>query len=307
MAIKEAKFIWMDGEMVPWRDAKIHVLSHVVHYGSGVFEGIRSYEADRGPEIFRLTDHLKRLYNSAKIYRMEIPYSLEELKEATKELIKRNELKSAYIRPIVFRGYGTISPTGKGSPVQVAIIAFEFGRYLGEEEFKKGVDVMISSWRKFAPDTIPAMAKASGNYLNSSLVGLEAAEYGFKEGILLDNFGFLSEGSGENIFLVKDGVLFTPPVSASILVGITRDSIVKIARDLGFEVRFEFIPREMVYIADELFFVGTAAEVTPIRSVDRIPIGKGVAGEITLKIQRRFLDIVEGREEDRYGWLEYVY
>ncbi len=306
MPINEAKFIWMNGEFVNWWDAKIHILSHVIHYGSGVFEGIRCYKTDKGPQIFRLKDHLIRLKNSAKIYRMEIPFSVEELREATKELIRKNGLESAYIRPIVYRGYGTISPNPLGVPVEVSIIAFDFGRYLGDENVKKGIDVMVSSWSKFAPNTLPALAKASGNYLNSQLALMEVTTYGFKEAILLDYFGYISEGSGENIFLVKNGVLYTPPLSSSILEGITRDSIMKIAKELGIDVRIEFIPREALYVADEIFLVGTAAEVTPVVSVDKIKVRNGEVGEITRKIQKRYAEIVEGKEEDKYGWLDYV-
>lgn len=306
MPINEAKFIWMNGEFVNWWDAKIHILSHVIHYGSGVFEGIRCYKTDKGPQIFRLKDHLIRLKNSAKIYRMEIPFSVEELREAIKELIRKNSLESAYIRPIVYRGYGTISPNPLGVPVEVSIIAFDLGRYLGDENIKKGIDVMVSSWSKFAPNTLPALAKASGNYLNSQLALMEVITYGFKEAILLDYFGYVSEGSGENIFLVKNGVLYTPPLSSSILEGITRDSIMKIAKELGIEVRIEFIPREALYVADEIFLVGTAAEVTPVVSVDKIKIGNGEVGEITRLLQQKYSNIVEGKEEDKYGWLDYV-
>lgn len=306
MPIKEAKFIWMNGEFVNWWDAKIHILSHIIHYGSGVFEGIRCYKTDKGPEIFRLKDHLIRLKNSAKIYRMEIPFTVEELRESTKELIRRNNLESAYIRPIVYRGYGTIAPNPLGVPVEASIIAFDLGRYLGDENIKNGISVMVTSWRKFAPDTLPAMAKASGNYLNSQLALMEVITYGFNEAILLDYFGYISEGSGENIFLVKNEILYTPPLSSSILEGITRDSIIKLAKELGIEVRVEFLPREALYIADEIFLVGTAAEVTPVISVDKIPVGDGKIGKITRLLQEKYSNIVEGKEEDKYGWLDYV-
>jgi branched-chain amino acid aminotransferase len=305
MPIKEAKYIWMSGEFVPWWDAKIHVLSHVVQYGSGVFEGIRSYDTPKGPAIFRLKDHLKRLYNSAKIYRIEIPFSLEQLNNATKELLKKNELKNSYIRPIVYRGYGTIHPDGSEVKVEASIIAFDLGKFLGDKGVNEGIDVMVSSWRKIAPDTIPSFAKADGNYLNSQLAVMEAHSYGFNEAILLDNFGFVSEGSGENIFVVKDGVILTPPVSSSILEGITRDSVIKISRDLGIEVRYENMPRELLYVADEVFFSGTAAEVIPIRSVDNILVNNGKRGEITRLIQEKFFKIAAG-EEDTHNWLDYV-
>jgi branched-chain amino acid aminotransferase len=305
MAIKEAKYIWMNGEFVPWWEAKIHILSHVIHYGSGVFEGIRSYETERGTAIFRLTDHLKRLFNSAKIYRIDIPFSLEQLKEATKELLKRNELGNSYIRPVIYRGYGVIQPDGSEAPVEASIIAFELGKFLVGQDIKEGINVMVSSWRKFAPDTIPAFAKADGNYLNSQLALMEAHRYGFDEAILLDNFGFVSEGSGENIFVIKNGALFTSPLSASILEGITRDSVIQIAKDAGFDVKFELMPREMLYVADEMFLVGTAAEVTPVKSVDKISIGDGKIGKITQVVQEKFFRIVRGKE-DKYNWLEYA-
>ena len=305
MAIKEAKYIWMNGDFIPWWDAKIHILSHVVQYGSGVFEGIRSYDTSNGSAIFRLSDHLKRLYNSAKIYRIEIPFPFEQLHEATKELLRKNELKDSYIRPIVYRGYGTILPDGSDATVEASIIAFDLGKFLGDKDMNEGIDAMVSSWRKFAPDTIPSIAKADGNYLNSQLALMEAHRYGFNEAILLDNFGFVSEGSGENIFVVKNGVLFTPSVSSSILEGITRDSVIQIAKDASFDIRFELMPREMLYVADEIFLVGTAAEVTSVRTVDKILIGNGKVGEITKMIQEKFFRIVTG-EDDKYNWLEYV-
>lgn len=305
MAIKEAKYIWMNGDFIPWWDVKIHILSHVVQYGSGVFEGIRSYDTSNGSAIFRLNDHLKRLYNSAKIYRIEIPFPFEQLHEATKELLRKNELKDSYIRPIVYRGYGTILPDGSDATVEASIIAFDLGKFLGDKDMNEGIDAMVSSWRKFAPDTIPSIAKADGNYLNSQLALMEAHRYGFNEAILLDNFGFVSEGSGENIFVVKNGVFFTPSVSSSILEGITRDSVIQIAKDACFDIRFELMPREMLYVADEIFLVGTAAEVTSVRTVDKILIGNGKVGEITKMIQEKFFRIVTG-EDDKYNWLEYV-
>jgi branched-chain amino acid aminotransferase len=305
MAIKEAKYIWMNGDFIPWWDAKIHILSHVVQYGSGVFEGIRSYDTSNGSAIFRLNDHLKRLYNSAKIYRIEIPFPFEQLREATKELLRRNELGNSYIRPVVYRGYGVIQPDGSEAPIEASIIAFDLGKFLGSKDVKEGINVMVSSWRKFAPDTIPAAAKADGNYLNSQLALMEAHRYGFDEVLLLDNFGFVSEASGENIFVIKNDVLFTPPLSASILEGITRDSVIQIAKDAGFDIRFELMPREMLYVADEIFLVGTAAEVTPVRTVDKILIGNGKIGKIMQVIQEKFFKIVRG-EEDKYNWLEYV-
>lgn len=306
MPIKESKFIWMNGEFVNWWNAKIHVLSHVIHYGSGVFEGIRCYSTSKGPEIFRLRDHLLRLKNSAKMYRMDLPYSVEDLRQITKELIRINGLESAYIRPVVYRGYGTIHPDPSEVPVEVFIVAFDLGKFMGEDKFNKGIEVMVTSWRKFAPDTIPSLAKADGNYLNSQLAVMEAHRYGFSEAVLLDYFGYVSEGSGENIFLVKNSILYTPPTSSSILEGITRDSILKIANDLGITVKIEFIPREALYVADEIFLVGTAAEVTPVISVDKIKIGDGKVGKITRILQEKYLRIVEGIEEDKYDWLDYV-
>jgi len=306
MPIKESEFIWMNGEFVKWWDAKIHILSHVIHYGSGVFEGIRCYSTNNGPEIFRLKDHLLRLKNSAKMYRMEIPYDIEDLRKITKELIRKNKLESAYIRPIVYRGYGTIHPDPSEVPVEVSIIAFDLGKFMGEEKFNKGIEVMVTSWRKFAPDTIPSLAKADGNYLNSQLALMEAHKYGFSESILLDYFGYVSEASGENIFLIKNDILYTPPTSSSILEGITRDSIIKVAKNLGFEVKVEFIPREALYVADEIFLVGTAAEVTPVISVDKIKVGDGKVGKISRMLQEKYLKIVEGVEEDKFNWLDFV-
>lgn len=306
MPIKEAKFIWMNGEFVSWWNAKIHILSHVIHYGSGVFEGIRCYATGKGPEIFRLKDHLIRLKNSAKMYRIELPFSIEDLRKATKELIKINELESAYIRPIVYRGYGTIHPDPSDTPVEISIIAFDMGKFMGEDKFSNGIEVMVTSWRKFAPNTVPSLAKADGNYLNSQLALMEAHRYGFSEAILLDYFGYVSEGTGENIFLIKNDTLYTPPTSSSILEGITRDSIMKIAENLGIEIRVELIPREALYVADEIFLVGTAAEITPVISVDKIKIGDGKVGKISRMLQEKYLNIVEGKEEDKFGWLDYV-
>ncbi len=301
---KEAKYIYFNGKLVGWNDAKIHILSHVIQYGSGVFEGIRCYETEKGPAIFRGMDHFKRFKNSMKIYRMKIEQEPEELEKITKSLIAKNELKSAYIRPVAYRGYGEIAPNPEKLKTEIAIATFEMGKFLAKD-LDKGIDVMVSSWRRPAPDTIPMSAKADGNYLNSQLASMEASQYGFRESVMLDVNGFISEGPGENIFLAKDGVLYTPPVGASLLKGITRDSIMKVAKSLNMEIKEEFMPREMLYIADEVFFAGTAAEVTPIGSVDKIKIGDGKIGLLTRKIRDTFFDIVQVGN-DPYGWLDFV-
>lgn len=296
----------MDGKLVPWQEAKIHILSHVIHYGTGVFEGLRCYKTKKGPAVFRLKEHTERLFNSAKIYRMEIPYSQEEINRAVIETIKANQLEECYIRPIVYRGYGEIGVNPFGSPVCVAIATFYWGKYLGSQATEEGVDVMVSSWNRMAPNTFPAMAKVCANYMNSQLIKMEAITYGFVEGIALDIFGFVSEGSGENIFLVKKGKIYTPPLNATILPGITRDTVIRMAKDLGIEVIEMMILREFLYIADEAFFTGSAAEITPIRSIDRIKIGDGKVGPITKKLQEEFFALVNGEKEDKYGWLTYL-
>lgn len=306
MAIKGMEFIWFNGKLVPWDEARIHVLAHVVHYGSSFFEGIRCYETPRGSAIFRLTPHMRRLLDSARIYRTEVPYSLEQLVAAVKETVRANGLKAGYIRPVVYRGYGEIGVNPLNNPVEVAIATIEWGKYLGAEAMEQGVDVCVASWNRFAPNTLPALSKAGGNYLNSQLIKMEALANGYAEGIALDHQGQVSEGSGENLFLVHDGVVYTPPVSSSILSGITRDTVITLLGELGVEVRQQVIPREMLYIADELFFTGTAAEVTPVRSVDRLPVGQGRRGPLTAAVQAAFFSMVEGEREDRYGWLEYV-
>ncbi len=308
MGLEEAKsrFIWMNGKFINWDDAKIHICSHVIHYGTGVFEGVRCYHTPKGPAIFRLNDHTNRLFNSAKIYRMEIPYTRDEINQATVELIRRNELNECYIRPIVYRGYKELGVNPFTCPVEVALITWKWGKYLGPEALEQGVDVMVSSWNRMAPNTFPAMSKTCANYMNSQLIKMEALTYGFVEGIALDIYGFVSEGSGENLFLVRNGVIYTPPLHATILPGITRDTIITLARELGYEVREMMLLREMLYLADELFFTGTAAEVTPIRSVDRITIGDGKCGPITRRLQEEFFAIIECRREDRYNWLTFV-
>ncbi|MCK5738404.1 branched-chain amino acid transaminase [bacterium] len=305
-ALDEQGKIWFDGQFVDWKDATVHVMSHVLHYGSSVFEGLRCYETPQGPAIFRLNDHLRRIFDSAKIYRMPLPYSQQQLFDATIELIRINKMKSAYLRPIAFRGYGEMGVDPSGSPVNMVIAALNWGKYLGDEAMEQGVDVCVSSWTRSAPNTMPAMAKAGSNYMNSQLIRFEANQHGYTEGIGLDVNGHVSEGSGENIFLVRDGVIYTPPFGDSVLCGLTRDCVIKIIDELGFELRETSIPREMMYIADELFFTGSAAEVSPIRSVDKIQIGAGRRGPITEKIQTRLFDYIECRREDKYGWLTFV-
>ena len=301
-----ASKIWFDGNMVDWKDANIHVLSHVVHYGTGVFEGIRAYKNENGVAVFRLKEHVQRLFDSAKIYKIDIPYTQEEIEEAIVETVRVNDLDGCYIRPVVFRGYGELGVNPLNCPVNVVIAAWEWGSYLGEEGMANGVDIGVSSWRKPAPDTFPALAKCAANYMNSQLAKLEAIDNGYDEAIMLDYEGHVSEGSGENIFLVEGEKLFTPSMSSSNLKGITRDSIMTIAGDLGYEVVEEVIARERLYIADEIFFTGTAAEVTPIRSIDHRTIGIGKRGPISEKIQNAFFDIVEAKVEDKYGWLTYI-
>jgi branched-chain amino acid aminotransferase len=308
MPIPATKHIWFNGKLVPWEKATVHVLSHALHYGSSVFEGIRAYETPRGVAIFRLREHMRRLADSARIYRISMPYSVEQLSAACKEVISANGLtRGAYIRPVAFRGYGEIGVTPKNEPpTEVAIAAWEWGKYLGHESEESGVDVCVSSWQRVAPNTIPALAKAGGNYLSSQLIGGEARRLGFAEGIGLAPDGTLSEGSGENLFLVKDGVLLTPGYAHSLLAGITRDTIIRLARERGIEVREAALPREMLYLADEAFFTGTAVEVTPIASVDRIPVGNGKRGPITETLQKAFFGLFSGETQDKWGWLDYV-
>jgi branched-chain amino acid aminotransferase len=295
--------IWHNGRLIAWDEAKIHVLSHVVSYGSSVFEGVRCYETEQGPAVFRAQDHARRLLDSAKIYRMEIPYSIDQLTAGMLEVIRENKLRACYIRPIALRGYGDVGVLPVNNPVETYIACFPWGRYLGEEALNDGVDVCVSSWNRIAPNTLPALAKAGANYMNSQLIRMEAAVNGYAEGIALDEAGYVSEGSGENLFVVRDGKVLTPPLGASVLPGITRDTVVKIAGALGIPIVETIIPRELLYIADELFFSGTAAEVTPIRSVDRIKVGAGHRGPITEKIQRRFFKIVDGGTNDEFHWL----
>jgi branched-chain amino acid aminotransferase len=299
--------IWMNGRLVEWKDATIHIASHVIHYGSGVFEGARCYETPKGSACFRLDDHLIRLQNSAKIYRMEYPLDLAGWRDAVLQTIRVNQLKACYIRPLVYRGYDTLGVNPLPNPVDAAILVWEWGAYLGHDALENGVDMKISTWSRMAPNTLPAMAKATANYANSALIKMEALADGYSEGLALDVYGNVSEGSGQNVFVVRDGAIFTPPMSASILGGITRDSIITLARVLGYSVTETDLPRELLYICDEVFCVGTAAEVTPIRSIDRLTIGAGRRGPVTEALQRAFFDVINGEVPDRYGWLTFVY
>lgn len=295
--------IWHNGRLIAWDDAKIHVLSHVVSYGSSVFEGLRCYETERGPAIFRARDHARRLIDSGKIYRMTIPYSVDDLTSAMVETVRENKLRDCYLRPIALRGYGDVGVFPKNNPIETYIACYPWGKYLGEECLANGVDVCVSSWNRIAPNTLPALAKAGANYMNSQLIRMEAEINGYAEGIALDEAGYVSEGSGENLFVIRDGKLLTPPLGASVLPGITRDTIVKIALQLDIPVFETIIPRELLYIADEVFFTGTAAEVTPIRSVDRIVVGAGRRGPVTERIQRRYFEVVKGEVSDQHNWL----
>lgn len=299
--------IWMNGELVEWKDANIHIASHVIHYGTGVFEGARCYDTPRGSACFRLDAHMRRLEQSAKIYRMAYPLDLAGWCSAALETIRANRMKACYIRPIIYRGYDSLGVNPLTCPVDAAIMLWEWGAYLGQEALEQGVDVAVSSWSRMAPNTLPALAKGSANYANSGLIKMQALADGYSEAIALDVNGTISEGSGQNLFIVRDGSIYTPPLASSILGGITRDSVITLARDLGYSVTESALPRESLYIADEAFFVGTAAEVTPIRSVDKIVIGSGRRGPITEAVQKRFFDVINGVVADRYGWLTYVY
>ena len=295
--------IWHNGRFIRWEEATIHVLSHVVSYGTSVFEGIRCYATAAGPAIFRLHEHVRRLADSAKIYRMEIGYTREELAEAMLELVRVNKMESCYVRPIVIRGYGEVGVNPMNNPVDVYVACWVWGKYLGEEALAQGVDVCVSSWKRIAPNTLPALAKAGANYMNSQLIKMEAISNGYTEGIALDEAGYVSEGSGENIFVVRDGRIHTPPLGASVLPGITRDSVLRLAQDLHIPLVETIIPREMLYIADEVFFTGTAAEITPIKSIDKLPVGAGTRGPITKSLQDEFFAILRGEKPDRHGWL----
>ena len=298
--------IWMNGSLVDWADAKIHIASHVVHYGSGVFEGARCYDTVKGPACFRLDEHMRRLMDSARIYRMDVPFDQRTLSDAVIDLIKINKFKACYIRPLIYRGYDTLGVHPADCPVDVAILLWEWPAYFTKEAIEEGIDVKISTWARNAPNTTPAMAKSVANYANAQLIKMEAVADGYTEAIALDTYGNLSEGSGQNLFVVRDGIIRTPPIGNSVLSGITRDCVITLAKDLGFEVREQTLPRETLYVADEVFFVGTAVEVTPIRSVDRIKVGCGRRGPITETLQQRFFQIVRGDAPDTHGWLQFV-
>lgn len=302
----KSKHIWLNGKYIGWDDAKIHICSHVIHYGTGVFEGLRCYKTKKGPAIFRLKEHTDRLFNSAKIYRMDIPFTKDQVNQAVIDTINKNELEECYIRPIVYRGYHELGVNPFNCPVDVSIITWYWGKYLGSEATEQGVDVMVSSWNRMAPNTFPAMSKTCANYMNSQLIKMEAMKYGFVEGIALDVNGFVSEGSGENIFIIHNGKIHTPPLHATILPGITRNTVIQIARDLGYEVVETMMLRELLYLADEVFFTGSAAEITPIRSIDKIQIGEGKPGPVTKELQKRFFAIIGGDSEDKYKWLTFV-
>jgi branched-chain amino acid aminotransferase len=306
MSFDGAKLIWHNGRMIPWEQATVHVMAHALHYGSSVFEGIRVYKTPDGPKVFRLTAHMQRLFDSARIHRIAIPYDLQTLIGVCKDVVTANELMNgAYIRPIAFRGLGDVGlcPTPE-HPVDVSVAAWKWGAYLGADGLEKGVDVCVSSWNRIAPNTIPALAKAGGNYLSSTLISAEAKRLGFAEGIALSTDGLVSEGAGENLFVIRGGKIYTPPSASSILTGITRDTVIQLASQLGIEIVEQSIPREMLYLADEMFFTGTAVEVTPIRSVDRIEIGEGHRGPITKQLQDAFFGLFSGESDDRHGWLE---
>lgn len=307
MPIPKSDKIWFNGKLVNWDDARIHVMSHVIHYGSSVFEGIRCYNTSKGSAVFCLREHVQRLLNSAKVYRMDVSYTAEDISRAILETIRANGMKECYIRPVIFRGYGEIGVNPLGCPLDVAIAVWQWGKYLGKEAIEQGVDVCVSSWTRIAPNTLPALAKAGANYMNSQLIKMEALTNGYAEGIALDAAGYISEGSGENIFLIKDGSVVTPPLASSVLPGITRQVVIEICRELGIPLHQTGIARELLYLADELFFTGTAAEVTPIRSVDKITVGKGSRGPITTSIQQKFFSIVNASGEDKHGWLTHVY
>ncbi len=298
--------VWRNGKLVPWKEANIHIASHVIHYGSSIFEGFRAYNTPKGTAIFRNNAHIKRLYNSCKIYRMEIPFTQEEFEQAVIQTIKANKLKACYIRPVVYRGYGSLGVDPFPNPVDCAILVWEWGQYLGEKALENGVDVKISTWQRMAPNTFPALAKSGANYMNSQLIKMEAMLEGYAEGIALNVAGHISEGSGENIFIVINGEIHTPPLSSSILPGITRDAVICLAKDLGITLVEETIPREILYIAEEVFFTGSAVEIAPIRSVDKITIGNGSRGPVVKRLQDEFFAYINGERKDKYHWLTYV-
>jgi branched-chain amino acid aminotransferase len=306
MPVKKVDKIWMNGSLVNWDDAKVHVLTHAMHYGSSWFEGIRCYETKRGPAIFRLQDHLRRLYDSCRMYRGEIPYTMDQFVAAVKETIRVNKMKSCYIRPLAYRGYGEVGVFPLGCPIDVMIAVWDWGAYLGNDALEQGIDVCVSSWNRPAPNTLPTMAKSGGNYLNSQLIKMEAVLDGYTEGIALDTSGYISEGSGENIFIIRDNVIYTPPLVSAILPGITRVSVLKLAEEAGYKIVEGLLPREILSVADEIFFTGTAAEITPIRSVDKIKVGTGKPGPVTKRLQEAFFDVVHNAN-DKHRWLDFVY
>jgi branched-chain amino acid aminotransferase len=307
MAFPETGKIWMNGKLIEWKDATIHIASHVIHYGSGVFEGIRCYATPKGSVCLRLDAHIRRFQQSATIYRMSYPLDVAGWENAVLETIRANEMKSCYIRPLLYRGYESLGVNPFTCPVDAAILVWDWSAYLGKDALEQGCDVKVASWSRMAPNTLPALAKSTANYANSALIKMEAITDGYAEGVALDVGGTVSEGSGQNVFIVRDGVVFTPPMASSILAGITRDSVMTLARDLGLTVTETALPREALYVADEAFFAGTAVEITPIRSVDRIPVGSGCRGPVTEALQRAFFAVINGEVPDRYGWLTHVY
>lgn len=303
MAFTDDSMVWMNGSLVKWKDATVHVATHALHYGTGIFEGIRAYDTRDGTAVYRLPEHMRRLYDSCRVYRMDLRWSVDELTSAVVETVRANGYKACYIRPLAYRGLETLGLDPRPCPVDVAIVVWEWKAMFGTEGLQNGIDVGVSSWTRLAPNTLPAMAKATGNYANSGLIKMQAALDGYGEAIALDESGLLSEGSGQNLFLVRDGVVYTPSLTSSILQGITRDSVLVLARDLGYEVRETTIPREFLYMVDEAFFCGTAVEITPIRSIDRIAVGSGARGPVTAALQKRFFDILTGDAPDTHGWL----
>jgi branched-chain amino acid aminotransferase len=306
MPITEVEKIWMDGELVDWRDAKIHVLSHALHYGSGVFEGIRAYETSRGAAVWHLDEHLKRLFRSAKLYHMDIPYSIDAITDAIRELIRANGLNACYVRPVVIRGYGEMGVNPLNAPINVFIAVWPWGAYLGEDALENGVSIKISSWRRNSQNALPSSAKATGQYINGVLAKMESVMAGYDEAVLLNDHGYITDGSGENVFIVRDRVVTTPPIQAGCLDGITRKSVITIARDLGYEVTEENLVRTDLYNADECFFTGTAAEITPVREVDNRAVGEGTRGPITKELQGAFFAATKGETEKYADWLTYV-
>lgn len=303
MAFSDSAKVWMNGGLVAWKDATVHVATHALHYGTGVFEGIRAYEGRQGTNIFRLAPHMRRLYDSCRVYRMDIPFAYDALNQAVIDTVAANGYKSCYIRPLVHRGYGSLGVDPTPCPVDVSVIVWEWDAYLGADALEQGVDVGVSSWTRMAPNTFPSLAKASANYANSGLIKMQSRVDGYAEGLALDESGLISEGSGQNLFLVRDRVIYTPGLASSILQGVTRDTVLTLARDLGYEVREQSLPREFLYMCDEAFFCGTAVEITPIRSFDRIQVGAGRRGPVTTALQERFFGIIRGEMPDTHGWL----